>query len=717
MDSGFNDAIVDLKAADLNPMLSFQPFELRDDVDAAFFADSLKTNLDTLVLYNPRNGAPRTGTSDKELFPIEQTTIGGWNIIGAAWSVRRTVTWLAAAPSGFTASQNPDAIDPEEQRKFDKAKASRDRHEKMANQFEQVNWNLLLVGLRTIADRPGEAALHCTDSSVRSAMAEFLLRGQFGDLFQQRPLVRRLPSKLLEAVCLDGSARQAALSGIHREVNTKANKKALYGPKLQDAFDPFDDQTFRLESAVSVSTSRQPAFLGVALLNQQVWSTRGKTVQNYADQLSVFFDTLRQAAAEPLRINTGGLQQPGFRSLASAIEGNAISELKAAMDVDFRPRMDLADGEDDDEPVRYGRELERQWFENGAVLFERGDPDSASVTYLVMKDGRPLLRQTVTPLSIEGDISLVVDGTEILVDEEDTDLQLFESLCDNGHLGTRLAIWYESGHVLVNRRLSALKYTDVLFEHGWKWMSYQHGGVAYDVTAEKPTRPNSKNTGTVAALDQIGEQKSIFCYLLKAGPALIGHDEPFWSICDDGSNEIADFIYFAPESRKLWLVHAKGAHVILSSEDKTDAARRQEKLANRGLSVSAFEQVVGQATKNIRFLDPAILADGLEQRKTRHIWVNGARPADVDAERDKIVAALRARPMLSERVLVVAQPHVRQDTWFAARTTAVHDPDNSNSVTKTYKLLSALLADLQITSQKLGVRFYVLGHLAAIPSA
>ncbi|MEL7130213.1 MAG: hypothetical protein AAGK23_11765 [Pseudomonadota bacterium] len=719
MNSDFTETSASLSATDLNPMLSFQPFELRNDVDSKFFLESVWTNLDTLVLRDSRNGALKMGTDEKEFFPVKETLISGWTVVGAAWSVRRTVTWLTDAPldtpSQPNVAQTEEVTDPKQQEAIEKAKVAWKRHESLSDRFQQVTWNLLLIGLRNTTDGQGEAALHCTDSGVRKTVADFLLRGQIGDLYQQKPLVRRLPGKILETVCLDGNARQAALAGIHREINTKANTKAMAGPKLQDAFDPFDDQTFRLESAVSVSGSREPAFLGVALRNQQVWSKRGKTLRDFAGQLGAFFDTVRETQARPLSIDTGGLNQAGYKSLATAIDEDAINELAQAMDVDFRPQMDLADNEDDSDELKYVRELERQWFEDGAVLFESGAPDNASVTYLVIKQGRNLLRQTVTPRSVDGEISIEVEKTETLVDEEDPDLELFESLCENGRLGSRLAIWYDTSHVLVDRRLSKLKYTDVLFDDGWKWLPYRHGHSEYDVTAEKPTKPNSKGTGKTAALEKIGDQDSIFCYLLKIGPKLIGVNQPIWTICDDGSNEIADFIYFAPQSRKLWLVHAKGAHVSFSAEEKLNHDLRRRKLANRGLSVSAYEQVVGQATKNIRFLDPAILADGLEERKTRHLWWNGARPANVDKARGQIIQQLRSTPILLERVLAVAQPHILEDVWVDAKNKVAHDPDSSASATKTYKLLSALLADLQITSQKVGAKFYVLGHRISAP--
>lgn len=714
MNSDLTSEALNLSASDLNPMLSFQPFILRDDVDEAFFLASLKNNLKTLVLHNSRTGTLKPGTNEAEFFPITEEAILGWTMVGAAWSLRRAVTWLADAPLDTPPKPQialiEDEAETDQGEDLEKVKANWERHESLLGKFEQVTWNLLLIGLRTKADGSGEAALHCTDSAVRSTVADFLLRGQFGDLFHQKPMVQRLPKKLIEAVCLDGNARQAALSGIHRQINTKADKKALSGPKLQDAFDPFDDQTFRLESAVSVSETRKPAFLGVALRNQQVWSTRGNTVQDYAGQLSVFFDTVGQTKAKPALVDAGGLQQSGYKSLATEIEETALDGLAKAMDVDFRPRLDLTEEDDENDGKSYIRELERRWFEDGAVVFESGDIDSASVTYVVTKEGRSLLRQTVTPRNLDGEISIEVDRTETLVDPEDPDLELFEGLCANGNLAGRLAIWYESGHVLVDRRLSQLKYTDVLFENGWKWLSFKHDGIDFDVTAEKPTKPNKKGTGKTAALEEIGDQDSIFCYLLKYGPDLIGAGEPIWSICDDGASEIADFILFAPKSLRLWVIHAKGANVSFSAKEKADPMARHRKLANRGLSVSAYEQVVGQATKNLRFLDPKLLADALEERNTQHIWWDGARAPDPDVARALIISQLRENRMLSERVLVVAQPHVHADAWTKAEEGAALDVENAKATTKTYKLLCALLADLQITSQKVGAKFYVLGQ-------
>ena len=60
-----------------------------------------------------------------------------------------------------------------------------------------------------------------------------------------------------------------------------------------------------------------------------------------------------------------------------------------------------------------------------------------------------------------------------------------------------------------------------------------------------------------------------------------------WLACDDGAMEIADFILFeAGPPGLIEVIHVKGAH---SSSP------------NRGISVSAYEVVVGQAVKNLRF--------------------------------------------------------------------------------------------------------------------
>ena len=704
-----------LVADDLNPFFSFQPFRLHEDVSIDNLIASLQGNLRTIIEREPQRGGERKGITASEVVLIPEAEEYGWKMLGAVWSVRRAVSWLEEAPIAPPPPTEEQEESEEQRVRREETLARIERVKQLEDKFEQVSWNLLLVAMSVNGERPN-VAFHCTDGSVRNGLKQFLLTGSYGELIHRKRMVKPLPKKVLETVCLEGNARQASLTGLHREVTTRANAKSLHGSRLQDAIDPFDDQTFRLDSAVSVSDTRTPSFIGVALRNNQVWSTRGKAILDFAQQLTAFFAAVDHAENAPKPDEPVGLKQHGFNTLAVDAEAGELDKAHTPVDVSFRPVLRTIEELTEHEGFERFREKENTWFDGGSVIMEEQEGvEQREVTFLVSRNGRDLMRMTVKPVKDENSYRLTVERTSKLVDDDqDEDLELFNELCAGDNLTRRLAIWYATGHVLQDGTLSILKYQDVLFDAGWDWRSYRIGTTQYDVTAEKPVRDNATNTGKVAALERIGEDRSIFCYLLHDARNIMGlkDDEgPLWAICDDGSGEIADFIYFAPEVRKLWLIHAKGAHVRLTSKERqADHADEllARKLQNRGLSVSAYETVVGQATKNLRYTDARMLAEGLAGRQPQHIWKDGERMDPAQALRE-IIADLQARPFLYERALVIAQPHVRSSAWDEARAQAAIEGATSETA-KVYKLLSALLADAQIAAQKNGLRFIVLGQ-------
>lgn len=704
-----------IEAEDLNPSISFQPLRLFEDIESDELVDTFVSNHRTFLLYEPHKGKARAGIIDKEISIIPPEVVNGWTIVGATWSQRRPVAWLEDAPHAPIPPDDPKKETERERIVRLATEARISRVKSLEQQYEQVTWNLLLLAVKQTGKKH-DVAVHCTDGTIRKAIAAFLETGAYGDLYRRRRLAGRLPKKRLEAVCLAGDARQASLTGLHRETVTRASKKSLHGLRLQNALDPFADQTFRLDSAVSIAPDRTPSFLGVALKSNQVWSSRGKQLADYADQLTRFFDLVhaderRKSTSQPL-----GMEQPGLSILADDLASDELEQVNEAMDVSFRPLVSLIEEDDEEsDAMRALREREQEWFDGGTIIFEETKAKDRTVTFTVTRNGNLLLRQTIEPVREDQVIKMEMRNEELLVEPQHPDVELFAELCRGDNLTQRFAIWYSSGHVVAGGTLARLKYQDVLFRDGWKWVSYSVGGTKYDVTAEKPTRPDKNGKSGVADLDRIGEDKSIFCYLLRAAPELIQHEEQdgdLWKICDDGGGEIADFIYFAPKTRKLWLIHAKGAHVELSKDDReaADAEKRfQKKLKNRRISVSAYEQVVGQATKNMAYLDAATLAIELKKRRPKHIWKNGERESWANLA-TVVETELLKKPFLYQRALVIAQPHVLASAWKKAKLGSAKDGAKANG-TKAYRLLSTLLADAQIAAQKQGMEFHVLGQL------
>lgn len=681
-----------LSVVDLNPSVAIFPLQLAQGFTARGVADYLHARIETLVGIEPKSGDPRKGVG--EVQSLAPQTVGGWVYTGAIYRLEVSPSWLERKPP-------PNPLDPDDDDAQDE-----DADDDPKDLFRQQIWHLALIGTAAApgaAQAPGRMIIHATQDTVAARLREFVTAGRFGQVTSGDPCGVPFDDRVLQAHCLEGDARQAALWGLHRAVKSKPDRKSLMGLDLKEAMDPFSDQTYRLTSAVSINKDRTPKFLGLSLKHQRVWSQKGKKIAELSVLLTKLFDDLGAvdlaAAAEPV-----GLHQTGYRDLARTSDPTAIHDAKNAFEAAFRPlsTLDPLPETDDDEAAKEGdvkAEKELAWFADGQVKFGVAIAGTSGFTLEVFRKDQRLATLTVTPVVDVDGVALSV-ASQYHVAGTHPDLELFEALIEGEGLGRRLAIWYNTGHVLVDRQVSLLEYRDVRFE-AWKWLPMTVRGLAVEVTQEKPTKPSVKDPKKkVADLEAIGQQLSLFDYCLENLPNLIPARTgggPLWAICDDGSGEIADFIFYAPDDRRLWLVHAKGAD--------SDAAGRQ-------ISVAAYEQVVSQARKNLRYFDGPFLAKELAERGAEKplIWRDQVRVTGADhvQARDEICQQLEATHFFEDRQLVVLQPHVAKTIWDQARDLLRNGQDDHQSV-KLYRLLSALLADLQITAQKVDAGFMAIG--------
>ena len=158
-----------------------------------------------------------------------------------------------------------------------------------------------------------------------------------------------------------------------------------------------------------------------------------------------------------------------------------------------------------------------------------------------------------------------------------------------------LKVWYDTGHVVADGAVFLQRYRDFAFT-GYEWRDFR----GFNVQREKPSPLDAKN---------IGGQDSLFCWVHKHW-RMPGHTPiapQGWLACDDGSMEIADFVNVDCKANVIALIHAKASN---SSE------------ADREVSVSDYEIVVGQAVKNIRYCDSCNLTRGLKDGLSKKM--NGA---------------------------------------------------------------------------------------------
>lgn len=667
-----------LQISDLNPSMAIFPLQLARGFTPQDLADSLFARIETLVGRDPSSGELRKGLVDVQSLRPER--VGQWLYTGAIYQLDVAPSWLErAAPSASL--DDDDQVGEADDPKSD---------------FRQRVWHLALVGASGNQGQ-GRVIIHATQDTVGERLREFVTAGRFGALLLGDPSGVPFDDRALQAVCLEGEARQAALWGLHRAVKTKPDRKSLMGLDLKEAMDPFSDQTYRLTSAVSIAKGRKPEFLGLSLKHQRVWSHKGKKIAELSATLDALFTEL-EGVNLAANAHPAGLGQKGYRDLAKNSDPGEILAARDAFEVAFRPLSDLdpsAEAAAGDAALKTEKEL--AWFADGHVKLCATLPASAGFTLEVSRRGESLATLTVTPV-VEADGVALSVGSDFHVAPTHPDLELFDSLIEGEGLGRRLAVWYDTGHVLVDRQVSLLQYRDVRFD-AWAWRTLTAQGQDVMVTQEKPTKVAQNNPGRqVADLEAIGQQRSLFDYCLEDLPRLISpRNGPLWALCDDGSGEIADFIFFAPVDRSLWLVHAKGAD--------SDAAGRR-------ISVAAYEQVVSQARKNLRYFDGPLLADELEKRDAGKplLWRDGARidAGDHAQAMADICLALRQTRFFEDRRLVVLQPHVSEASWRDAREQLAAGNDGHQTV-KSYRLLSALLADLQITAQKVDAGLLVIG--------
>jgi hypothetical protein len=693
-----------LSVIDLNPSVAIFPLQLAQGSTPQGVAESLHARIETLVGVEPKSGDPRKNVVKVE--SLRPQAIGGWVYTGAIYLLDVAPSWLERTPPG--PNGGPEGLDPDGGDDIQDEDLDGEPDEDPDDPktlFRQQIWHLALIGTAAGPGDPqalGRMVIHATQDTIAARLREFVTAGRFGQILSGDPCGVPFDDRVLQAHCLHGEARQAALWGLHRTVKSKPDRKSLMGLDLKEAMDPFSDQTYRLTSAVSIDKKRTPQFLGLSLKRQRVWSQKGKKIAELSLLLNKLFHDL-EAVDLTANVEPAGLDQLGYRDLAKTSDPTAILAAANAFEAAFRPLSTLDPlPEDDDEAAKEGdikAEKELAWFTDGQVKFGATIAGTAGFTLEVSRKDERLATLTVTPVVEIDGVALSV-SSQFHVPPTHPDLELFEALIEGEGLSRRLAVWYDTGHVLVDRQVSLLEYRDVRFD-AWTWRPLTVRGLAVEVTQEKPTKPSQKDPNKkVADLEAIGQQQSLFDYCLEDLPRLIPPrtaGSPLWAICDDGSGEIADFIFYAPADRRLWLVHAKGAD--------SDAAGRQ-------ISVAAYEQVVSQARKNLRYFDGPLLARELEDRGADKplLWRDGVRltgAAHAQA-RDDICQQLRDTHFFEDRQLVVLQPHVSKISWEQARGLLSAGQDNHQSV-KLYRLLSALLADLQITAQKVDAGFMAIG--------
>jgi hypothetical protein len=486
-----------------------------------------------------------------------------------------------------------------------------------------------------------------TDNTVRGYLSD-----SFGVTGTALGSLAAIPPDILNAGFVSGSARTLWLSGAHRRTAVKADTKVLSGVDLRDALDPLEDQSYYFTAARSTPIIGGAAVrVGVSPFKSLLWF-------GFSHDWNEYITTAHDVLVHVAGITIGNPAPLPVVAVAST----SLSGVASAYD------MALAPPELDD-PLGLDaqrRALLEKWAFDASfdVAVSPGPAVAASVRL-----GQALIGSvdvTITAGRHLGDIAVDVKGSASAGNQAAMDELL--GVLSNRH---NLKIWYESGHTIADGTVHEVRYRDLAFR-SYEWRDF----AGFDITREKPT-----------ALNLTGQQDSLFCWV-KQRWAIVGGQSAGWLACDDGANEVADFVHLSMTAAPplLSLIHVKSA---------------QNGAANRQLAVSPFEVVASQAVKNLRFLDRDNLVAALGQRVSQHIgqlvWRDGQL-----SPRAAMVTALAQVGANCGLQIVIVQPQLVQNAVTVAR--------NGQAGASRLRQLEALLASAESACRSLGAQLTVIGE-------
>ncbi|MFN8859088.1 MAG: hypothetical protein ACK5ZR_02040 [Gemmatimonadaceae bacterium] len=480
-------------------------------------------------------------------------------------------------------------------------------------------------------------------------------------------------------------AKTLWLKGLHVPTPRRPSAKMLIGSRLQHALNPLDDQTFTYSAARCAAG--KGFTVGFAPTRGRLWVRAAKNWRDFVsviEQLGELLANGRQHSDEDDEELSLVLAQPiRVDAEVKNPSGLAVAD----------PLLLLPDGEEVDEFLR--EVAERAQF---TVVPLSGAPAVAqkNVEFRVELDGETIATFRIE-ISTTGDATPTVSVRRTSPRLSDEDRQ---KAVDSLHRYLRrrgsFTIWYDSGHTFAEGQLFGTNHRSLQFR-SWSWADFR----GYPITEEKPTTPSSKVTGSgkprrVYNPSAVGKAKaSLFCWLVRERTAYLPDDEG-WLLCDDGSLETADFVYFSPSRRQLSLIHAKGAsngHVT------------------REVSVSDYEVVVSQALKNLHWTVPARLIARLNQRAASKmpplVWRKKKGGLWKAASWPDFNLAL-SQSQLESRQVVVLQPSLRKSLYSSHKSASYGGTQPPAELIRLWQL-DYLLLSAEASCRAFGAELVVVG--------
>lgn len=528
------------------------------------------------------------------------------------------------------------------------------------------------------------------------------------------------------------------MSGTHRSTPAKADGKVLIGPDLENALDPLGDQPYYFTAArcrtelslhnglgptppeplgdrprvrqdvraPDAQVTTRPLTVGVAPRRSRLWAAPVPDWEHFRSLIQGLLEHIRTSPV---------YQEPPLAVLASPLSelGGSPQGIRDAYDLSIIAPELLSD----DTPLDPAeRDLIERWSYDSrffAICPEDGGPHFKAKVALggsyvgEIRFHVDVDEEAKAQVQVEAQEPRRVSAKALAKEAvDDLDAAHKERLLAEAVRVCRRPSWltvrYESGHTLSDGAIYSVRHRDVRFEN-WRFVDLSR----HDVGKEKPAVPTKDpETGEILthpvsgkkilsfAPEAIGQQDSLFCWVQQNWSPDAPNVQQGWLACDDGAGEIADFIHFDPLERLLTLIHVKASG--------STSAKRQ-------ISTSDYEVVVGQAVKNLRFLDRVNLAGWLENGQDKKVatavWYDG----DKQDDRSGFIAAIREAGEDYGRRVVIFQPRVTASEYKKVQQDLGIGKLRTSRVARMQQL-DTLLVGAQADCRQLGAELVVIGE-------
>ncbi|WP_428114667.1 hypothetical protein [Candidatus Poriferisodalis sp.] len=433
---------------------------------------------------------------------------------------------------------------------------------RLSSSVENAEGTESRLHLAIVFESEGLIAIHSTDERIRDQLLRLQKKLQLGG-------VGLITRPALEEALLQGDVATFWMGeGAAGRGGRGPRSKTHHGIHLEDTIDQVDDQRYTLAGARAtvgedLLGSLGKGVIGTNLERSSFWLRRAK---DWPEFVAI---TARILSAINDVLNAGGGRE---RFVVFARYVDAIDELEMPYDVSFVPPGEVPGETPTDEAVDAC-----DWLSQHIAGIEATGRRSARILVheyggaectIVMKPDRQGKSIAINPTIGPGNERL---GRRFLA--------------ELGHVEPIL--YYGSGHTVSQRGIVAERFADATFG-GWKFESLGNT----DISTEKP------GNGTRADIKRLGGQdddRSLFGWIIRTFRS-------GWLFCDDGPDELFDFLHLDPAEGRLSVWHVKAC---------ASGSRRS-------IAVVPYEQVCAQVTKNIPSLSPQKLVDDLGLRHSEN---------------------------------------------------------------------------------------------------